>query len=318
MILTVLRRLQLSAIVFFHFRLFLNFLFRLCLNNNNTYCNRIKVNNKTNKSSQQIFSAHTHCLSLLLFNRCLYKKMADEGNALVVWGSTGRRLQFSMQDLKMPESLRSDPHYHFYEKQWDAVASFWFNRVLKESTLQHLEVDRIVELIQQDIAKRWTKRRQEQSLHKKRKRLLQGNGPAGAPSNALLLTNVVPLEIYAASSDEEKKGLVQAVVHRVEAVAKESVTSLDVLVDNAPLTPATTAEEPAAKKLKSEDAEGKEPVDREGEAPTAAKADNAVFDDRVAIICTLSSKEKAALTIAHLHGSRFDGRSVLCRFWAPS
>jgi hypothetical protein len=244
--------------------------------------------------------------------------MADNANALVVWGSTGRRLQFSMQDLKMPESLRGDPHFHFYSKQWDAVAGYWFNRVLKESPLQHLEVERIVELIQQDIAKRWERRRQEQSLHKKRKRLLKGNTPAGSPSRSVLLTNVVGLDEYTASTAEEKDELMKAVVTRVEGVAKDTVSACNVLVDDTapPVTEGTG--EPAAKRTCTE--EGGHDV----AANTATAADAAetlgqpTFDDRVAVVCALSSKEKAALVIAQLHGSRFDGRSVLCRFWVES
>ncbi|KPA73120.1 hypothetical protein ABB37_10101 [Leptomonas pyrrhocoris] len=240
--------------------------------------------------------------------------MTDHGSALVVWGSTGRRLQFSRQDLRMPADLRDSPHFHFYEKQWDAVAGFWFNRVLKESSLQHLTVDRIVELIREDIAKRWEKRRREQSLHKKCTRLLQGNGPAGAPVHTILLTNVVALDSYAASTEDEKKELLRAVVERVEFVSKDTVSSWKVLVDDAAAR-AEASEEgaPLLKKSRSEGDNG----EMSAEAP-ANGAPAAVFDDRVAVICALSSKAKAALAIAHLHGSKLDGRAVLCRFWGQS
>ncbi|KAL7703189.1 hypothetical protein N2W54_000554 [Lotmaria passim] len=238
--------------------------------------------------------------------------MAEPGNALVVWGSTGRRLQFSMQDLKMPESLRDDPHYHFYEKQWDQVAGFWFNRVLKESSLQHLDVGQIVELIRTDIAKRWERRRQEQSIHKKRKRLLQGHGAAGSPSNSILLTNVVALDDYKVATEVEKKALAQAVVERVEQVARDTVSSSNVLVDDTTPNADASEREPVSKKSRLESGKAGEDL------ATAAAADadsDAVFDDRVAVVCTLTSKEKAALAIAHLHHSKFDGRRVLCRFW---
>lgn len=231
--------------------------------------------------------------------------MADEGNALVVWGSTGRRLQFSVQDLKMPEHLRSDPHFHFYEKQWDAVASFWFNRVLKEAPLQHLPVEDIVERIRDDIAKRWERRRTEQNIHKKRKRLLQGGTPAGTPAPAVLLTNVIALDAYEAASPAAQRELAAAVVERVAAVAKDPVTAWHVLVDDA------AEEAPPTKAARAEQAK----VEETRAGPSSAGP----FDDRVAVVCTLSSSEKAATAVAHLHGSTFDGRRVLCRFWqAPA
>ncbi|KPI83288.1 hypothetical protein ABL78_7685 [Leptomonas seymouri] len=240
--------------------------------------------------------------------------MDAQSNALVVWGSTGCRLQFSLQDLKMPDSLLEDPHFHFYEKQWDAVAGFWFHRVLKDSSLQHLEVDRIVELIRADIAKRWETRRQEQSLHKKRKRLLQGKGRAGTPSNTILLTNMVTLDTFAGLTENEKKELLRAVVERIEDASKDMVSSWDVLVDDAAEpAEASLGGEPDIKRSKDEQRNG----GSSSETPIKKVPDPA-FDDRVAVICTLSSKEKAALAIAHLHGSQCDGRAVLCRFWVTS
>lgn len=232
--------------------------------------------------------------------------MGDQGNSLVVWGSTGRRLQFSMQDLKMPASLHDNPHFHFYEKQWDAVASFWFNRVLKESALQHLSVEAIVELIREDISKRWERRRQEQSIYKKRKRLLQRSGPAGSPSAWVLLTNVTTLEGYHAATEMEQRDLVTALVGRVEDVAKDKVESWRVLVDDASEQPPT----------KSARVEGTATTSAENSGNDGDAAGD--FDDRVAVVLKLSSKEKAATTIAHLHGSRFDDRRVLCRFWSES
>ncbi|KAK7198952.1 hypothetical protein NESM_000862600 [Novymonas esmeraldas] len=232
--------------------------------------------------------------------------MADHGDALVVWGSTGRRLQFSIQDLKMPDDLRTDPHFHFYERQWDSVANFWFTRVLKEAALQHLAVEEIVTRIRDDIAKRWERRRQEQGIHKKRKRLLQGNSPAGAPTASVLVTNVMPLAVYCAATEAEQRDLVTAVVERVEAVAKDTVASWRLLVDDA-------AEEPPAKTVRGDGATAAaaQPSPREGvDGPTA----EANFDDRVALVLTLSSAERAATAIVHLHGSRLDGRQVLCRF----
>ncbi|KAG5481462.1 hypothetical protein LSCM1_05471 [Leishmania martiniquensis] len=230
--------------------------------------------------------------------------MSDQVDSLVVWGSTGRRLQFSIQDLRMPENLRDQPHFHFYEKQWGAVASFWFNRVLKESSLQHLTVEHIVELIREDISKRWERRRKEQSIHKKRKRLLHDGGPAGTPSAFVLLTNVTTLEDYNAASEMEQRDLVAALVERVEAVSKDKVKSWEVLVDDEP-------EQLSAKAVRVEgirSTSGKQP-----DSVTDASAD---FDDRVAVVLNLSSKEKAATAIAHLHGSKFDNRRVLCRFWS--
>ncbi|GET87539.1 hypothetical protein, conserved [Leishmania tarentolae] len=230
--------------------------------------------------------------------------MADQTNSLVVWGSTGRRLQFSTQDLKMPERLRDHPHIHFYEKQWESVASFWFNRVLKETALQHLSVEAIVELIYEDISKRWERRRQEQNIYKKRKRLLQGTGTAGKPSECVLVTNLTTLKGYLASTEMDQKGLITEVVKRIEDVAKTKVESWHVLIDDA------SEEERSAKSARVEGV-----TDASGEHPDNAADASGDFDDGVAVVLRLSSKEKAATTIAHLHGSRFDGRRVLCRFW---
>ncbi|KAG5508130.1 hypothetical protein JKF63_05382 [Porcisia hertigi] len=229
--------------------------------------------------------------------------MADQGNALVVWGSTGRRLQFSIQDLKMPESLREAPNFHFYEKQWNTVASFWFNRVLKASALQSLSVEDIVNLIREDIEKRWDRRRQEQNIYKKRKRLLHSGGPAGDPSESVLLTNVTSFADYNAASESEQQNLVAALVERVQDCAKDKVSSWRVLLDD-------TAEPRLAKAARVE-ADPTTPGEHPSHAPDATPD----FDDRVAVILSLSNKEKAATVIAHLHGSKFDNRRVLCRFW---
>ncbi|XQJ26187.1 hypothetical protein NXY56_002143 [Leishmania guyanensis] len=230
--------------------------------------------------------------------------MTDQRNALVIWGSTGRRLQFSMQDLRMPESLRDNPHFHFYERQWGTVASFWFNRILKESSLQHLAVEDIVGLIQEDISKRWKRRRDEQSIYKKRKRLLQGSGSAGAPSSSVLLTNFATLSGYQSAAVAEQRDLVTAVVERVECITKERVQSWRVLVDDA-----SEQQFSKAARVESTAATPEEQANSSAEVTSD-------FDDRVAVALELSSKEKAATAIAHLHGSRFDGRRVLCQFWS--
>ncbi|KAG5481781.1 hypothetical protein LSCM4_06856 [Leishmania orientalis] len=232
--------------------------------------------------------------------------MSDHANSLVVWGSTGRRLQFSMQDLRMPESLKDHPHFHFFEKQWDAVASFWFNRVLKESALQHLPVEKIVDLIREDISKRWERRRKEQSISKKRKRLLQDSGAAGTPSASVLLTNVTTLEDHNAASEGEQRDWVAVLIERVEGVSKDKVQSWRVLVDD-------EAEQQPAKAPRAECTDS-----TPGEQPDSVTEAAADFDDRVAVVLTLSNKEKAATAIAHLHGSKLDSRRVVCRFWSES
>ncbi|RNC45140.1 hypothetical protein TcCL_NonESM05097, partial [Trypanosoma cruzi] len=238
--------------------------------------------------------------------------------ALVIWGSTGKRLQFTRQDLQMPESVKERPNHHFFEKQWDSVAGFWMNRVLKEAALQQMTVQDIVQCIVSDIERRWEQRKKEKSLYKKRKRLLDSSNitAAGAPSPHVLITNIVSLEAYRQLVAEDSlQQFVTAVLEKVEEVAKEKVAHHAILVDD---DDKSDTESPAKDKVKEKQGE-----DGDGTGPGKAKkrarheeGDSVSFDDHVAFVCTFSSEAKAARVVSELHGSTFDSRAVLCRFYA--
>lgn len=195
--------------------------------------------------------------------------------------------------------MLSLPNHQFYEKQWETVAGFWFNRVLKERPLQHLAVADIVDFIQKDIEKRWQAKRAEQALYKRKKRLLAERGPAGPPSTSIVLTNVCDLATYEVMSDADKSAILKSVVQRTEELSKSKVHQIEVLKDEGPISSSETS----TKRARVEASPSDEPT------PPP-------FDDRLAFVLTLDSKEKAALSIAQLHGSRFDGRSLVCMFWS--
>ncbi|EPY30850.1 hypothetical protein STCU_03853 [Strigomonas culicis] len=207
----------------------------------------------------------------------------------------------------MPEYLKERANYHFYEKQWESVASFWMNRVLKEIPLQHLAVEDVINLIEEDIEKRWKAKRSDQSLYKKRKRLLGSDEPAGHPSRCVLLTNVIKLSDYVQSSEADKKEFLSSIVDYVEAKAKETSTDIRVLLSS----DADMDNNEASEKRKRIDTTGSDGVTR---ARGGGASDTNEFDDHLAVVCTLSSKEKAATVIAQVHKSVFNGRTVVCRF----
>ncbi|KEG11925.1 hypothetical protein DQ04_02141030 [Trypanosoma grayi] len=235
-------------------------------------------------------------------------------SALVIWGSTGRRLQFTRQDLQMPDTVKARPNHHFFEKQWDAVAGFWMNRVLKEAALQHMSVSDVVQCIVHDIDKRWEQRKREKALYKRRKRLLDPSGTtaAGVPSQHVLLTNILSLDAYrehvAADTLEE---LVAAVLAKVEEVAREKVVHHTLLVDDEENTDISKDKE-----NKGNDDSDKGMAEEPAKKRKLEGSGEATFDDHVALVCTFTSQEKAASVVAELHGSTFDSRAVLCRFYA--
>ncbi|RNF21429.1 uncharacterized protein Tco025E_03479 [Trypanosoma conorhini] len=252
---------------------------------------------------------------------------ASASSALVIWGSTGKRLQFTRQELQIPESVKGRPNHHFFEKQWDAVAGFWMNRVLKEVPLQHLAVEDIVRFIVSDIEKRWEQRKREKALYKKRKRLLEsGNlNAAGAPSPHVLITNVVSLEAYRQLLAEGAlQGLVTAVLEKVEEIAKEKVAQHTILVDDEDGSRDARGDNAGKVQEKEKDAQGDggggdgagEDQARSKKRPRLEQGADVPFDDHVAFVCTFSSEAKAARVVSELHGSKFDSRAVLCRFYA--
>ncbi|AAZ12685.1 uncharacterized protein TEOVI_000862700 [Trypanosoma equiperdum] len=251
-------------------------------------------------------------------------------SALVIWGSTGRRLQFTRQDLRMPESVKERSNHNFFEKQWDAVAGFWMNRVVKETALQHATVDDIVRCIIKDIERRWEQRKREKALYKRRKRLLdpQGTPAFGVPSPHVLLTNFVSLQMYRhlSLSEGPLDELLRAVLGKVEEVAKEKIINYQVLVDDGGDACGSGGGggdrdgevdlEPVGKRLKME--ERRAPTNGEEESnggEAKEELEPPAFDDHVALVCTLSSKSSAANVVAELHGSVFDSRAIMCRFY---
>ncbi|CCW70822.1 unnamed protein product [Phytomonas sp. Hart1] len=220
-------------------------------------------------------------------------------SALVIWSSAGRRLQFSRKDLSMPKHIQTFPNYDFFRKQWDKVSGFWFNRVLKEASLQRIQVSDIVALIEKDIAHRWEQRKMEKTLYKKKRRLLSENGPAGRPSTHILITNICSLPSFSSSSDDDKHELVKNILKQVETACKGVVQDVKVLIDD---DGSSKIDNYTKKKAAIEEEGNREPVTKE-------------FDDHVAVVCTLESKEKAALVVATLHGARFDGHTVVCCFY---
>ncbi|ORC87844.1 uncharacterized protein TM35_000202530 [Trypanosoma theileri] len=238
---------------------------------------------------------------------------SSSSSALVIWGSTGKRLQFTRQELQMPESVKSKSNYHFFEKQWDTVAGFWMNRVLKEASLQHMTVENIVQCIVNDIERRWEQRKKEKTLYKKKKRLLdrQNITAAGMPSPHVLLTNFVSLNTYRELIATDKfQELVLSVIEKVEELAKEKVIRHTILVDdsegNNNDNHNNNGNNSQVGTEKNEDQNKKRKLEEGSEL---------TFDDHVAIVCTLSSEVRAASVVAELHGSKFDSRVVMCRFY---
>lgn len=224
--------------------------------------------------------------------------MAEQNGALVVYGSTGRRILITMQDLEMPDNIKQKKNAAFFAKQWNSVASFWYNRVLKENNLQRKTVADLLQLIEGDIEKRWNKRKMESALHKKKKRILEGNTNAGKPSSSILITNICSYSSYLSMTVGEMEELKTAIREKIESFDSVVLDSC-VIVDDA-------AELPDNKKVKTE----------AHSTPDTNGGDNIAFDDTVAFTCKLDSKEAAANVIARLHGAQLNNRAILCRFWS--
>lgn len=230
---------------------------------------------------------------------CKNDRMDSSKSALVIYGNTGRAIQITLQDLQMPDHIKEKTNSSFFKKQWNAVAAFWYNRVLKEYSLQQKSIDDIVQLIENDIDKRWAKRKLESTLRKKRARLLS-SGSAGTPSSRILLTNVCALDDYNKMNEEERRELESVLVEKIQSVTSSQVFAAEVLIDTDNLI--TT--EPDEKRKK------KEVVDEIVTLSTEYE-----FDDRIAFVFSLETKELAARAIVQLHGAQLNQRRVLCRFW---
>lgn len=225
--------------------------------------------------------------------------MKSSTNALVIYGSSGRTVQISLQDLKMPDHVKKRKNSSFFEKQWSTVAAFWYNRVQKEFLLQQKSISDIVQLIENDIERRWEKRKLESTLHKRSRRLLSKES-AGPPTKSILLTNVCSFSEYSDMSEELKKKLTTILQEKVQALASCDVLETKIFID--PTNSIST--EPHEKKKKSDTEEIIDSFAPENE-----------FDDSIAFVFSVKSKELAAKAIVQLHGERINDRHVLCRFW---
>lgn len=225
--------------------------------------------------------------------------MKSSSNALVVHGNTGRAVQITIQDLQMPDRLNEKRNASFFAKQWSTVANFWYNRVLKESSLQQKSVSEIVQLIEKDIENRWEKRKLASTLRKKRQRILS-SGSAGTPSNCILLTNVCPLDEYNNMNEEEKKKLKDILLEKIESITSSHVPEGEVVIDFEDSMSSKAHE----KRIKTETGES-----------THNSSLNNEFDDRIAFVFSVQNQELAADAIAQLHGARLNQRRILCRFW---
>lgn len=238
--------------------------------------------------------------------------MSNADAALVIWGTTGRRIQFTKQDLQMPARLKDHPHFNFFERQWDAVAGFWFNRVLKETSLQSSSIDEIISAIEKDIDSRWQRRRSGQALHKKRKRLLQPDGPAGDPSTNILISNILPHDRPGDAESDDGTALLELIKKRIEEGSKSTVQRLSfvrnpaVSVPKGFPPPGEEVDNPPSK------------VARADAAATPPTENELTKAETCSVLAVLSSKESAAAAIALLHGSIFNQHPISCRFCPQS
>eukprot|EP00796_Vickermania_ingenoplastis_P011246 gene11246-7814_t len=220
----------------------------------------------------------------------------DAGSAaLVIYGNTGRRVQITVRDLQMPEHVQLKKNAAFFAKQWDAVASFWYNRLLKESKLQKETKENLISLIEEDIERRWAKKKRESAINKKKKRIMVSDGPAGTPSSSILLTNVCPLEEFENMQDHEREELLTTLRSKIKTIIASEIIHSEVLIDNPQCPDSQRLKKETESKSPSESSESKEKA----------------FDDRIAFTFELENASAAATAIAHLHGTQLNQRSLI-------
>lgn len=93
--------------------------------------------------------------------------MATGAGQLVVFGSTGRTLLFSPEELVMPERFADRP---WCVKQWEAMRPIWMRRVLSERRLQQLGVGEIIDEMATTLDRRWQQRKDAKKAHNKQRR----------------------------------------------------------------------------------------------------------------------------------------------------
>lgn len=218
----------------------------------------------------------------------------ESSDALVIYGSTGRRVQITPEDLQMPEHIKQYSNAPFFAKQWPAVSSFWYNRILKETSLQKKTKKDILMLIEEDIKKRWSRKKSSSAIHKRQKRLLSSSGGAGTPSDTVCVSNFCAISEYKTMTEEEKENLRQIIHRKVHTLVPDALEGKIVVVDE--LT------HPPLKKVKTDEVE----LSQGSLGPSAL------------YLCQLKTKELAAKVIAHLHGSEVNNFTVVCRFWNES
>lgn len=239
-------------------------------------------------------------------------------SSLVVFGSTGRHISFTKQDLVMPpldhfKTTYGEAAAHYAEKQWPSLATFWMTRVLKDSKLHSLTAADVVVKMEADVMHRFRARKEEQHLHKKRKRLLENTDPekgAGVPSPSVLITNFIDLKTYQSDAAYGDTTIEMLIAECKDLASAKRYVKHELLIDaegQLPQQPEVTAAS-----VPSDDSE---PLMSRGAKTEAASDAAVVFDDRVALLVTFDSDVSAATVVAKLHGRLLEGRRVLCRFF---
>jgi hypothetical protein len=267
----------------------------------------------------------------------------SEGS-LVVFGSGGRHISFTKSDLKLPSHLveqHGDAAAHFVTKQWPTMCTFWMNRVLKDSKLHHLSVDDVIQRILDEALSRFHKKKEEQQLHKKRKRLLENTEEdkgAGIPQRNVLIVNFVDLKTYlkdkpasdaiidavldacrslvggkpAASSRADGAGAADDYDdERRTSIGVNDVIQHRVLVDELGELPAAQEAAPTTSAEGPAESKGRR---TEGDGIASSQIIAPSFDDRVALVVQCANPTAAATIIAKLHGRVLEGRVLSCRF----
>lgn len=277
--------------------------------------------------------------------------------SLVVFGSGGRHVSFTKSDLKLPSTVaeqHGEAAHHFVHKQWATLCTYWMNRVLKDSKLHSLSVDDVIQRILADALSRFQRKKEEQQLHKKRKRLLENTEEdkgAGIPQRNVLIVNFVDLRTYL-KDKPESDAIIDTVLEACRMLVGGSGKSTSskggrdddddghnddssvgggggakgliqhrILVDELgelPVQPETispSTSEGEPSLSKGARVEGDDDsAQKQPESASTPPAVASTFDDRVALVVTCANPTAAATIIAKLHNRVLEGRVLSCRF----
>ena len=220
--------------------------------------------------------------------------MSDEANkeassgcgALVAWGSTGRRLLFSPDDLSFPVSLSAHENAPWLRKQWAATKQYWIHRVSNESKLQSLSLPELLEKMEQSVLSRLETKKKASKWNKKKKRISKAaveHGCVGGANNVVKLTNFIALDQF---RDEEDGGeeLMKTLVERMFTYG--TISSVKLLIDEQPSSSAKVRR-------------------------TEAVESTVVEDQRVSLLISFQD-ESAAIAATRINGVEFDERKLIC------